>query len=323
MHTSMTLIAVFVTTVVGLTCVAPAAVDATTRPENGRIAFGRFDPELGDFSIWAADPDGSHQERLTEVPSFFSDWSPNGRRVAFDFFDDVGVHVATMAPDGGRVRQLTFERGIQETPKWSPDGGRITFGASPLLPWEPGFSTSIWVMRADGSRPRQVTKDGFDVEPVFSPDGSRIAFGRITGVTAEGIQEEAIYVVDADGTDLRQVVPPRAGLEHPDWSPDGRWITFNIAPESPEAPGSGSVMAVRPNGRSERVLRSATEQYVFFKAVWSPDGRRLLVGCFDRQIHAEQLCVIDARGRDLDVAIDDTAGTVNFPAWGSHPRSGS
>jgi hypothetical protein len=49
----------------------PAA--ASDRPENGRITFGRFDPALGDFSIWAANPDGTHQKRLTDVPSFFSD----------------------------------------------------------------------------------------------------------------------------------------------------------------------------------------------------------------------------------------------------------
>jgi hypothetical protein len=38
MHTRMTLIAVFVATVVGLTYVPMAAVDATTRPENGHAA---------------------------------------------------------------------------------------------------------------------------------------------------------------------------------------------------------------------------------------------------------------------------------------------
>jgi TolB protein len=224
-----------------------------------------------------------------------------------------------MDPSGSDVRQLALGRGIHEDPKWSPDGKRITFGASPLMPWEPGFSTSVWIMRADGSRARQVTNDGFDVEPVFSPDGSKIAFGRITGINADGIQEEAIYVIDADGTDLREVVSPRPGLEHPDWSPDGRWITFNIAPESREALGAGSVMAVRPDGRGERVLRAATERYLFTKAVWSPDGRRVLVVCFDRQHHVDKICVMDANGRNVDVAINASSEPVNFPAWGSLP----
>jgi dipeptidyl aminopeptidase/acylaminoacyl peptidase len=91
----------------------------------------------------------------------------------------------------------------------------ITFGASPTFPDEPGFHTDIWIMRADGSHQRQLTRGGFDVEPVFSPDGRRIAFGRITN-DAEG--EVAIYVVGVDGRHLREVVPPTVGLEHPDWS---------------------------------------------------------------------------------------------------------
>ena len=321
MRTKLTLIAVLAMTLVALVFTPPAGAEATDRPSNGRITFGRFDPELGDFSIWAANPDGTHQKRLTHVPSFLSDWSPNGRRIAFAYADDTGVHVATMDPDGRDVRQLTLGRGIHEDPKWSPDGKRITFGASPLLPWEPGFSTSVWIMRADGSRARQVTNDGFDVEPVFSPDGSQIAFGRITGINADGIQEEAIYVIDADGTDLREVVPPRPGLEHPDWSPDGRWITFNISPESSEAPGAGSVIAVRPDGRGERVLRAATERHLFTKAVWSPDGRQLLVVCFDRRQHIDKICVMDANGRNVDVVINASSEPVNFPAWGSRPPS--
>ena len=287
----------------------PAA--AGDRPVNGRISFGRFDPALGDFSIWAANPDGTRQRRLTHVPSFFSDWSPDGRRIAFDFADDTGVHIATMDPNGRHVRQLTFGEGIQEVPKWSPDGRWITFDASPQFPDEPGFHTDIWIMRADGSHKRQLTRGGFDVEPVFSPDGRRIAFGRITN-DAEG--EVAIYVVGVDGRHLREVVPPMVGLEHPDWSPDGRWITFNIAPEVSGA----AVMAVHPNGTGLHVIRRSDSRFELFKPVWSPDGRKFLVGCFDVQAQIDKLCVMTANGRNLQVVVA-TPDFVNFPAWGSHP----
>ena len=284
------------------------------RPENGRITFGRFDRELGDFSIWAANPDGTEKQRLTHVPSFFSDWRPNGHRIAFDFVDETGVHIATMDPDGRHVRQLTFGEGIQEVPKWSPDGRWITFNASPNFPDVPGFHTDIWIMRADGSDARQLTRGGFDVEPVFSPDGRRIAFGRITGIDAQGAQLEAIYVVNRDGTHLRQVVPPLPGLEHPDWSPDGRWITFNIEPLAPNP----AVMAVHPNGEGLRAIKRSNDRFELFKAVWSPDGRKFLVGCFDVQAQIDKLCVMNANGRNLHVVVA-TPDPLNFPAWGPHP----
>jgi Tol biopolymer transport system component len=167
------------------------------------------------------------------------------------------------------MRQLTFGPGVQEVPKWSPDGRWITFDASPLFPDDPAFHTSIWTMRADGSHARQLTRNGFDVESVFSPDGTRIVFGRITGATPQGDQLEALYVMNTDGTRLHQIVPPRAGLEHPDWSPDGRSISFNIAPEAVQAAASGSVLVVHPDGGKLRVLLRPTDQLRFFKPVWS------------------------------------------------------
>jgi Tol biopolymer transport system component len=295
-----------------LSSAVPAA--AGDRPSNGRITFGRFDPALGDTSIWAANPDGTHQQRLTHVVSFFSDWSPNGRRIAFDFIHGSSEHLATMDPNGRHVRQLTFGKGIQEVPKWSPDGRRITFDASRKLPHQPGFHTSIWTICADGTGARQLTHGTFDVEPVYSPDGRRIAFGRITGVDAQGFQLEAIYVINTDGTGLRQVVPPLADLEHPDWSPNGTWISFNVGPDHPHA----AVMVVHPNGKGLRVLRRSDNRFGLFKPVWSPDGHQILVGCHDVRANIDKLCVMTANGHNLHIIIA-APDRVNFPAWGTHP----
>ena len=219
-----------------------------------------------------------------------------------------------MDPNGRHVRQLTFKKGIQEAPKWSPNGQRITFDASPTFPDQPGFHTSIWTMRANGTGARQLTHGIFGVEPVYSPGGHRIAFGRITGFDAQGFQLEAIDVINTDGTHLRQVVPPLADLEHPDWSPNGHWITFNIPPEAPNA----AVMAVHPNGKGLRVLRASDSRFGLFKPVWSPDGREFLVGCHDFRAGIDKLCVMNANGHNLHVIIA-TPDPVNNPAWGTHP----
>jgi Tol biopolymer transport system component len=295
---------------------------AADRPENGRITFGRFDPSLGDFSLWLANSDGSHQRRLSHRPSFFSDWSPTGRRVAFDFVDAAGnVQLALIDPDGRRLRQLTTGAGIQEVPRWSPDGRWIAFDR--FLPPQAVFSTSIWLIRPDGSGRHRVTRGGFDVEPVFSPDGTRIAFARIISEGPAG-QRSAIFVVDRDGTHLRQVLPPRLGVEHPDWSPDGRWITFNIAPETTAAPGSGSILALHPDGTGLHVLRAADGHFRFFKPVWSPDGRRMLTGCTDVPADTDNLCTLPVAGPVVTggaarMVVRGAPTFVNFPAWGSEP----
>jgi TolB protein len=319
MHMKLATIAMVVVAIAGTTASASASTadrDHRRRAENGRITFARFDPELGDYSIWAADADGTDQERLTEGPGYATDWSPDGRRIAFEIVDDDGsLHIGTMSPHGGRVRQLTFGRGIQEFPKWSPDGRWIVYDRADRFPDEPGFHTEIWIMRADGSHQRRLTKGRSDYEPVFSPDGRHIVFAR----NHSGLAEEwraSLRVMTVDGAHARQVVPPTLGLEHPDWSPDGRWITFNT--ESTFAPNA-AVFAVRPNGRDPRqVVRRSDTRFELFKPVWSPDGRKFLVGCFDVAAQVDKLCSMRADGTRLRVVVAP-GDPVNFPAWGPRP----
>ena len=149
---------------------------------------------------------------------------------------------------------------------------RVSFDEDP-------FTISIWVMRADGSDARQLTEGAMDVEPVFSPDGNQIAFGRLISDSPAGWLE-AIYVMNADGTGLREVVAPRPALEHPDWSPDGHSITFNIGPEHPKC----TVLRSDPHGPDKRpraaCAASAHRRTSLLQARvgtgWPPDARRLL-----------------------------------------------
>jgi Tol biopolymer transport system component len=308
---------------VALGAVVSAAPAAARRPgapaHNGQITFGRYDFSIDAFSLWVADPNGGHERRLTTGPASFSDWSPDGRLIAFDFADDAGdVHLAVIRPDGTGRRTLTTAPGIQEVPSWSPDGAHIAYDA--YEPAQPVFSTSIWLMNSDGSGQRRLTFDGFDVEPSFAPDGAHIAFGRIAEDRPTGAPE-ALVVVATDGSDLRQVVPPTPGLEHPDWSPDGQWILFNIGPEDRSIPNAGSILVVRPDGTDLHVLRAASEHQVFAKTKWSPDGRQLLSVCFDDRVGVDQLCShrADGRGPVRTVRLDPTQW-VNFPAWGPRPH---
>ena len=67
----------------------------------------------------------------------------------------------------------------------------------------------IWVMRANGSHRRRVTRAGgrVDFDPDFSPDGKRLVFRSERGRQPPdpyGIGYDALFVVNTDGTGLRQ-----------------------------------------------------------------------------------------------------------------------
>ncbi|MER7250402.1 hypothetical protein [Kribbella sp. NPDC000426] len=149
-----------------------------------------------------------------------SDWSPDGRRIAFDFVDDTGVHIATMDPDGRHVRQLTSGRGIQGDPKWSPDGRWIAFGRITGVDAQGAQLEAVYVVRTDGSGVRRVVPPTAGLEhPDWSPDGRWISYN-IDPLAPS----PAVLKVHPDGTGLRVI---RRQDEHfelfkPRWSPDGR-----------------------------------------------------------------------------------------------------
>ena len=281
------------------------------------IAFTRFNPVRDTLALFRARPDGSHRQHLTHGPAFFPDWSPDRTHLVFDFPDDEGnEQIGIVRADGTGFRQLTDLPGISEVPRFSPDGRTLVFGRSPVMPDEdPNFFTSLWVMDANGNDPHPLFRpdpDKFDVEPEFSPDGRRIVFARLR--FAAGIQKAAIFTVRADGTGERRITSFTIGLEHPRWSPDGRRIIFDIELEDPSDP-AGGIWQVGANGRSLRQVLPGSSELFGFKPVYSPNGQRILFGCFIVAQDQDDLCVMRADGSRVRNITRTPNIFENFPVW--------
>lgn len=296
---------------------------ATYPGQNGRIAYGVFDRATGAFLRYTANPDGSHVQPLTNLAGFSNpDWSPDGTRIAIDFFDANGyVQIATVAPDGSNVQVLTSGPFISEMPDWSPDGTQIVFDYSDLDPNLP-FSTALWVMNADGSNAHPLMTpelSGFDVEPRWQPTGGLITFARIRK-ELRGKQQEAVFVVNADGTNPRQLTSWGLAPEHPTWSPDGKLIIFNDASFNPFP--IESIWIMKPDGTDRHVLYQGTQHTGGVKPWFSPDGKKILFTCVTygrAHTHNEDLCIMNADGTDV-VDITNTPGVFeNIPSWGTAP----
>ena len=109
-----------------------------------KIAFVSRGPQQA-HGLYVVSADGSGQRRLTgSVLVRTPEWSPDGRRIAFEGGDGTnGIYV--VSADGSfRVRLARHGR----TPAWSPDGRKLAF-----------FSGSrIYLMNADGSGQRNLTR---------------------------------------------------------------------------------------------------------------------------------------------------------------------
>jgi len=133
----------------------------------------------------------------------------------------------------------------------------------------------IWVMNADGSNRRQVTRTrdpAFDFDPSLSPDGRRVVFrtsrGRY-GPDPGGIGAEGIFVIDVATRKERQIQPPQGGL-FPAWSPDGKTIAFSGTRGSPYEDG---ILLMNPDGTNVRDIGLPTGGNEC--ATWSPDSSKL------------------------------------------------
>jgi Tol biopolymer transport system component len=268
----------------GLIAATPAP--ATFSGPRGPIVFQRITDPRDEASgrLFRIGPNGGPLRPLTGLRSFFPDYSPDGRRIAFHrgFLDGSPDAIFTMSADGSdRVRLPTGCTGeclADDAPAWSPSGRRIVFERAfgPIVN-DNASEVDLVVARADGSgahviRRFRITVGGREVHsPQWSPDGRHLAV-TVLNTTARPRLASAIYVLDADGGNLRRVTPLRLNAGNPDWSPNGKRIVFN---SSYEAQAAVEIYTVRPNGRGLQRLRHEPRGSYSFDPVWSPDGRRI------------------------------------------------
>jgi Tol biopolymer transport system component len=156
------------------------------------------------------------------------------RRYSWDYDPEMDLWVREA--DGGALVRLTRARGYDAEGSYSPDGEWIVFASlrraygrkldareQRLLEVNPAFFGEIFVMRADGSEPRQLTfAEGYDGGPFFFPDGSRIVWRRFD---EEGLIAD-VWSMKPDGSDQRQLTDFGSMSWAPYVHPSGEYLLF-------------------------------------------------------------------------------------------------
>jgi imidazolonepropionase-like amidohydrolase/Tol biopolymer transport system component len=156
------------------------------------------------------------------------DVSPDGQSIAFTMLGDI----YTMPITGGTPTRIAEGLAWEIHPRFSPDGSRIAFTS------DRGGGDNIWIMNADGSDKRQLTKEDFRLlnQPTWSPDGRYIvAKKHFTTQRSAGTGELWMYHVSGGGG-VQLVERPnpqfQKELGEPIFAPDGSavYYTRNTTP---------------------------------------------------------------------------------------------
>jgi TolB protein len=195
------------------------------------------------YDIFTAKADGKNIKQLTKTPGYDAEAtvSPDGKKIIFTSTRDGDLDLYVMDVNGKNVKRLTNQLGYDGGAFFSPDGKQIVYRA-----YHPKTDTEIarykdrlandliepnnfevWVMNADGTNKRQVTKLGAaSFAPFFTPDGKKIIFCTNFFATDPRKRNFDLALINVDGTGIERVTYNETFDGFPMFSPDGKKLVF-------------------------------------------------------------------------------------------------
>ncbi|MDQ6759781.1 MAG: DPP IV N-terminal domain-containing protein, partial [Acidobacteriota bacterium] len=180
--------------------------DVMVSRDGTRLAFTA--PRTGSRELFVANADGSNQEALTSMgPTYIGSprWSPDGRWIAYDRYEQGHSVIYAIRSDGGEPRRLTNPNGSDTRPSWSVDGKWVYFSSNR------GGQVGIWkIAWSNPEKAVQVTTDG-GTTAFESSDGKELIYRNASG----------IWSVPVKGGEAKKLIPDPA---YGQWAVAGRSI---------------------------------------------------------------------------------------------------
>lgn len=261
----------------------------------------------GRGSLWFL-PESSALPGVTARPVLIADGplsyeSPTPSHAGHDLFF-LGVDNKT------EMMQLEWgDRGLQPAPAIFRNASSVEFSRdSAWVAWISSDDGSLWRSRSDGTERMQLVGAPFEARTMhWSPDGHQLVLmARKTGTPW------AIYIADAQTGHLETVLNDTLSTAYPDWSPDGKSITFGRMPASmgeTSQPLTLSLVSL-----TTHTLSTVPGSEGLVQPLWSPDGQRMLALSADQTM----LMLYAPDTQTWRVAL---RGHFDTPAWSTDDQS--
>ncbi|WP_306592080.1 TolB family protein [Geothrix sp. 21YS21S-4] len=222
-------------------------------PEAPPFTPGKYRwPVFSGYDLTIANADGSDPKPFLPSPGYDAEAtvSPNGKWVVFTSERGGDVDLWRADLDGSHLLRLTDGVGY--------DGGGVFSPDSSLIAWRTNYpkgeaataayrellkqhlvepmEMDIWVMKADGSGKRQVTKlPGAAFAPIFTPDGKGLVFASNHHDQEGKGRTFDLFRVGLDGKGLERLTWTGLFNSFPHFSPDGKKLLW-VSGRAPRGP---------------------------------------------------------------------------------------
>lgn len=214
-----------------------------TCPPNPDYSKGYVWAIYPDYDIYTAGANGKNIKPLAPSKGYDAEAtvSPDGKRIVFTSTRDGDLDLYSMDANGRNVKRLTSELGYDGGAFFSPDGRQIVYRSyhpkseAEIARYKQRLSEDliepnnfeVWIMNADGTNKRQITKLGAaSFAPFFTPDGKRIIFCTNYFATDQRKRNFDLALINTDGTGLERVTFSEVFDGFPMFSPDGKKLVF-------------------------------------------------------------------------------------------------
>jgi len=262
-------------------------------PDGRKIAFTK----VGYRGIYVINPDGSDLREVTsDVWGYGFSWSPDSREIVYhtDKHEwpggklEVTDFIKVANVESRRVRTIWETKETVHFPVWLKSDriwflthntsvshlvGRLGKRISGRVDEKVVYTTpppdeQIWIMNADGTGRKQLTF-GHDARyhgPKLSPDQTKIL--SLCSIKDFG----GVYrIMDIDGSNFVDLDLRTSGAR---WSPDSRYIIYQLTRDSEFTIEASELYVIRADGTGKTQLTNTPDE-IELDPHWSPDGKRI------------------------------------------------